>query len=53
MPEKKEYIRASLLKLADSMCVTDVTIDIKRYGLGIVLSEWKQEIMDLVEIIDA
>lgn len=40
------------IKVADKRCGTDTKSDIERYGLGVVISVWKQELMDIIEELD-
>ena len=52
MSEEIERAKTRLLKLADEMCIQDVREDVARYGLGMVLSVWKRELMETVEVLD-
>lgn len=50
MSEKKAKVKLELF--VAQMGIKDVKSDIERYGLGVVISVWKQELMDIIEELD-
>lgn len=50
MSEKKA--KDELKMFVDRMCLKDAKSDIERYGLGVVISVWKQELTDIIEELD-
>lgn len=50
--EYQEALREELLRISDGLCVTDWKEEIRDYGLSVVLSVLKDDLMALVRLID-